>query len=68
MNVRGHESPQLSSVGTRLYALRSIPVRFFEARIEQDYDFSTDGITYNSHFFIRIATFEMTWVALPACV
>ena len=31
-------------------------------------DFSTEGMTYNSHFFIRIATFEMTCVALPFCV
>jgi hypothetical protein len=30
-----------------------------------DDGFSTEGMTYSSHFFIRIATFEMTWVALP---
>ena len=30
--------------------------------------FSTEGMTYNSHFFIRIATFEMTCVALPLLV
>ncbi len=24
------------------------------------YDFSTEGMTYNSHFFILIATFEIT--------
>ena len=30
--------------------------------------FSTEGMTYNSHFFIRIATFEMTCVALPLFV
>ena len=30
--------------------------------------FSTEGMTYSSHFFIRIATFEMTCVALPLFV
>lgn len=30
--------------------------------------FSTVGTTYSSHFFIRIATFEMTCVALPLFV
>ena len=34
----------------------------------QDGGFSTEGMTYSSHFFIRIVTFEMTCVALPFCV
>jgi hypothetical protein len=31
-------------------------------------DISTEGMTYSSHFFIRMATLEMMCVGLPVCV
>jgi 2-oxoglutarate ferredoxin oxidoreductase subunit alpha len=71
LQLLGIESEPLEAVVARQFKKKGDAVvaeNIAIARAGYDGGFSTVGTTYSSHFFIRIATFEMTCVALPFCV